>query len=95
MEHLDPHSSWFVRAYTDCENRSVEECVWGLIRAALASTADLCVIPVQDYLCLGNEARMNEPSTLGDNWKWRLQKNQLQQPVLERMRALAALYGRA
>ena len=53
------------------------------------------MIPIQDYLCLGNEARMNEPSTLGDNWKWRLQKEQLSYPVLERMRALTGLYGRA
>lgn len=95
MEHLNPHDAWFIRAYTDCENRSLDECVWGLIRAAQSSTADLCVIPIQDYLCLGNEARMNEPSTLGDNWKWRLQKEQLSYPVLERMRALTGLYGRA
>ena len=94
MEHLNPHDAWFIRAYTDCENRSLDECVWGLIRAAQSSTADLCVIPIQDYLCLGNEARMNEPSTLGDNWKWRLRKEQLSYPVLERMRALTGLYGR-
>lgn len=46
--------------------------VWALIRTALSSVADLAVIPIQDYLCLENEARMNAPSTFGDNWKWRL-----------------------
>ena len=60
----------------------------------MSSVADLAVIPLQDYLCLGNEARMNTPSTLGDNWKWRLTKNQLTDETLKRMRAMTKLYGR-
>ena len=59
----------FVREYINCYEAPVNDCVWGLIRIALASVADLAVIPIQDYLCLGNEARMNAPATLGDNWR--------------------------
>ena len=93
-EGLYGHDLDFVRAYTACEDKQIDDCVWALIRTALASVADLAVIPVQDYLCLGNEARMNTPSTLGDNWKWRLTKNQLSGGVIERMRAMTKLYGR-
>ncbi|MDR2194503.1 MAG: 4-alpha-glucanotransferase [Treponema sp.] len=46
--------------------------VWGCIRAALSSVARLAVIPMQDYLCLGGDARMNTPSTSGGNWQWRM-----------------------
>lgn len=67
---------------------------WDFIRLALASVANLAVIPVQDYLGLGSEARMNEPSTLGDNWKWRLQKGELSDEICQKARRMARLYGR-
>ena len=63
-------------------------------RAAMSSVADRCVIPVQDYLCLGNEARINEPSTLGDNWKWRMKKGQLNEKIIEKIYKMTKLYGR-
>lgn len=66
----------------------------GMIRAALASTADTAVIPMQDYLGLDNCARMNLPSTLGDNWKWRLLPGELTEELAEEMRGMAELYGR-
>ena len=56
--------------------------------------ADLAIIPIQDYLCLGNEARMNVPATLGDNWKWRLTKGQISDMTLYHMREVARIYGR-
>lgn len=67
---------------------------WDFIRLALASVANLAVIPVQDYLGLGSEARMNEPSTLGDNWKWRLQAEELSDEICQKARRMARLYGR-
>ena len=60
----------------------------------MSSTADLAVIPVQDYLCLGNEARINEPSTLGNNWKWRLTKGQLSETTLYHIKEITRIYGR-
>lgn len=94
MEKLEGHDRNFVREYIGCYEAPVNDCVWGLIRTALASTADLAVIPIQDYLCLGNEARLNTPATLGDNWKWRLTKGQLNDGTLYTMRELARIYGR-
>lgn len=65
-----------------------------LIRAALSSAADTAVIPMQDHLGLGREARINTPSTLGDNWKWRMDKDALTEELAGRIRRLVKLYGR-
>ncbi len=67
---------------------------WSLIRLAQMSVAKLCVIPVQDYLGLNSEARINMPSTVGNNWKWRLQKGELSEELLEKIKYMTRLYGR-
>ena len=94
LERLQGHDSEFVRAYINCYDKPVNDCVWGLIRTALASVADLAVIPVQDYLCLGNEARLNAPATLGLNWRWRMRKGQLSDITIYTMGELNRIYGR-
>ena len=73
---------------------SKEEIPDALIRAAYASTADLAIIQMQDVLRLGNEARMNAPSTVGCNWRWRLGKEQLSEERRAWIRNLAAVYRR-
>lgn len=65
-----------------------------IIRLAQASAADLCIIPLQDYLCLDNSARINEPSTLGQNWRWRLLPDQLTLQAGLLMKNMAKTYGR-
>ncbi len=92
--NLSEYEKKYVMAYTDSKGKSPEEFVWSLIRTAHASVADLSIIPLQDYLCLGNEARINAPATFGNNWKWRMMKGELTEETLGRMRALARLYGR-
>jgi 4-alpha-glucanotransferase len=94
LGNLDEHGMKFVREYINCYQGTLDDCVWGLIRAAMSSVADRCIIPIQDYLCLGNEARMNAPSTLGNNWKWRMTEGQLQEVTLYTMRELTRIYGR-
>lgn len=94
LENLQGHDLKFVREYINCYEQPVNDCVWALIRMALSSVAELAIIPIQDYLCLGNEARMNAPSTLGDNWKWRLTKNQISETTLYHMREVTRIYGR-
>lgn len=64
------------------------------IKSALSSTAVFAVIPMQDIIGLGNEARMNTPSTTGANWAWRMQTGQLKTKAAEELKFLAALYGR-
>lgn len=70
------------------------EMVTEVIRLAQASAANLCIIPMQDYLILDNTARMNEPSTLGKNWRWRLLPDQLTLQAGLCMKNMAKTYGR-
>lgn len=73
-----------------------EGYVWGVIRTAMASVSDLCIIPVQDFLNLGQEGRMNFPGTMTDaNWTWRVTRGQLTDALAWRIRSLIQLYGRS
>jgi 4-alpha-glucanotransferase len=70
------------------------EMNWVLIRALLASVADTAIVPLQDVLGLGSEARMNRPATASGNWRWRVRADQLDGAVAERLRELVEIYGR-
>ena len=65
-----------------------------LIRLVMGSAAGRCIIPIQDYLQLDNTARINQPSTLGTNWKWRLTEGQFTEELQKEMLALATRFGR-
>lgn len=80
--------------YLNLYGRDREEYNWEFIRLALESVADLAVIPIQDYLGLGAEARINRPSTLGGNWTWRLQDGEITDELTEKIRKLTKIYGR-
>lgn len=58
-----------------CDNytpdKELHKCFISLV---MRSSAKLCVIPMQDYMGLDNSCRMNQPSTVGKNWKWRIRK---------------------
>ena len=91
---LDEHDRRFVREYIGSGCTPEGEMHWDLIRAALGSVADLAVIPVQDYLGLDTAARINEPSTLGKNWRWRMRAEDLDEDIVKRCRRMAGIYGR-
>ena len=59
------------------------------------SVGNLAIIPMQDFLCLGNEAIINNPSTLGGNWEWIMGKKDFTSKLAKRMHILATTYGRA
>ena len=83
----------YARAYMHIQKE--EGDVWGTIRTAMASVSELCIIPIQDYLELGGDARMNFPGTMsGDNWTWRATKGYLSAALSKRIYRLTALYGR-
>ena len=71
-----------------------EGFVWGTIRTALSSVSNLCIIPMQDYLELGGEARMNLPGTLGNNWVWRAVEGSFSDSLAEKIYKLTRMYGR-
>lgn len=65
------------------------------IRVAFMSVADTAIIPIQDWLNLGNEARINHPSTLGGiNWRWRLVPGQLTDELADEIADMTVTYGR-
>jgi 4-alpha-glucanotransferase len=68
--------------------------VKALVRELMKSTAAWAVIPLQDLLGLGTEARMNRPSTLGGNWAWRLREGAFTETVALELKELSRLYGR-
>ena len=92
FEQLSRQDRAFAKKYLNI--RSNKEIHWEFIRAALASVSDTCVIPMQDYLGLGGEARINMPSTLGTNWKWRMTDGQFTEELADRMYDMTKLYGR-
>ena len=91
-DSLNRQDKAFAKRYLNIKAK--KEIYWEFIRAALSSVADTAIIPVQDYLGLGSEARVNMPSTLGNNWKWRLRDGQLDDSLAERIREITKLYGR-
>jgi 4-alpha-glucanotransferase len=68
---------------------------WSLIELALASPAVLSILPAQDVLGLGSEARMNRPGISQGNWRWRLEQGDLTTALAERLREATARNGRA
>lgn len=83
-----------VRTYLNRHEASDEELAHELIRTAVASVADLCIIPFQDYLTLDNSARINFPSTIGENWRWRMSAEDMSSELAKEIRALSQTYGR-
>ncbi|MBP3474808.1 MAG: 4-alpha-glucanotransferase [Lachnospiraceae bacterium] len=92
-EKLSRKDKAFAKRYLNIRSR--KDVQWEFIRAAMASVSDTCVIPMQDYLGLGEEARINIPSTLGINWKWRMLPGQFTEELAERIYKMTKLYGRA
>lgn len=70
------------------------EINWDFIRLALMSAADTAIIPMQDVLGLGNEARMNLPGRAEGNWCWRFRPDMLTEEIKTRLKELTALSGR-
>jgi 4-alpha-glucanotransferase len=68
---------------------------WPLVELALSSRASLAIVPAQDVVGLGSEARMNRPGTTEGNWRWRLEPGQLGAPEAARLRRAAEAAGRA
>ncbi len=84
----------FCDRYLNLGKCSRDEIKWEFIRAVLSCVADLAVIPMQDYLGLGSEARINIPSTLGGNWTWRMKKGAFTKELALEIREMSELYGR-
>jgi 4-alpha-glucanotransferase len=67
---------------------------WELIRLAMMSVADTVIIPMQDILGLGEDARMNRPASSRGNWEWRVRTEQLSPSLIKKLSETSTIYGR-
>ena len=84
----------FAREYMHKKELDADMLSWDFIALAMGSVAELCMIPIQDYLCMGSEARVNAPATLGDNWIWRLRPGSLEDGLADQIREMTKVFGR-
>lgn len=84
------------RTFREYTGRSAdgESAADAVIRLVLSSVAERAVVPLQDYLGLGSEGRMNTPSVPSGNWEWKARQEHLSGELSGRMANLAAIYGR-
>ena len=94
LDSILPEERAMVNEYLGVMTDDPAEAVDKMVRAALSCVADTCIIPLQDYLGLDNSARINQPSTFGKNWKWRLDPETIDDALAQRIRSLCSLYGR-
>lgn len=81
----------FVLKYVGTDGHEIQ---WDMIRLALASVADTAIIPMQDVLGLGTDARMNLPGSTTGNWRWRFREDQLSDASAARLAELSRMYDR-
>jgi 4-alpha-glucanotransferase len=91
----DPKSIAFAKKCMNlAENCSAEEFCWAFIEYVYACNSNTAIVPLQDLLFLGNEARMNMPGSFGGNWEWRCPKGALTKALAKRMAILVEKYQR-
>lgn len=92
---LDDASRRQVRDYLGDYYTPDNQLYKALVNLVMTTVAKDCIIPIQDHLGLGNEARLNKPGTVGFNWRWRLPSGQLTDSLAQELLALAKRTGRA
>ena len=80
-----------IKKYLDTNGEKIH---WDMIRLAMSSVARICVIPLQDVLGLGTEARMNLPGTSKNNWEWRFNNDLITNEIKSKLLDLTTLYER-
>lgn len=88
---LTPATQHKARVYMNTDGHDI---VWDMIRLALASVADMAIIPMQDLLSLDNSARLNTPGNPSGNWSWRFTYDRLDYSLIQRLQLLTVTYGR-
>ncbi len=94
LTELGSEDRKFAREYMGMAIDEPEKIAENVIRLAMRSTAKICIVPIQDYLGKDGSARINKPATLGDNWKWRMSKEEFDEQVIRKIQRMTWLYGR-
>lgn len=93
-DSISEEDKQFALKYMNNADTDRKDIHWDFIRMALASVSNLAIIPIQDYLGLGSESRINIPSTIGKNWTFRLLKGEITEELLQKIAELTDRYGR-
>jgi len=91
LNDLDEAAQEIVNEYLNCKSESFVE---SFIRASWSSVANMAIVPAQDFLKLEQEARMNVPGTIQDNWKWKITSKQIKDFPIDFIQKLNRLYNR-
>jgi len=94
MSDTSNYNKNYFEEYTGLNIESEEQGVWSVMRMAMSSVSFLCVLPMQDLLMLDSKARMNKPGTVGDNWNWRFEWNQIEPSKLQKIENFITVYQR-
>lgn len=92
LNTLTKHDKAFCKRYLKLTKK--EGYNWGMIRGAWSSVGNLAIAQMQDFIGYDSRARINIPSTIGQNWKWRLIKGQLDDDLANKIYAITKTYGR-
>lgn len=92
IKSVKPKTIKFLQEYFNCTTEI--ELMEAIIRSLFMSAANVVIVPLQDYLCLDNESRINFPGTIGGNWIWRFSSGDLSKELQERIKKLTLIYAR-
>ena len=94
FQNITEEERKMAREYLSDDVTPDDKIYWKFVCMAMRSHAHMCIIPMQDYLGYDNSARMNQPSTVGTNWRWRMTENELSDELKHKIRKLTRTYGR-
>ena len=88
------HADKYLTKYLEIDKKNKNKINEIFIEAIWKSESNLAIAQMQDFLGLDNRARMNTPSTLGENWKWRLKGDELTDELAKKIKEMTIKYGR-
>lgn len=94
FKNITEEERQLARLYLNDRYTPDSQIYWDFVCLAMSSVSKWCIIPMQDLLGLDNSARMNTPSTVSVNWKWRLKKDGFQKSLAEKIHNITQCYGR-
>lgn len=89
---IDDNARYYIMEYAG--STQFDNFHWQMIRMAYRSVASVVIIPAQDILGYGAEFRMNKPGTVDNNWRWKLCRGELNNPLMEKLHTMAHMYNR-
>ena len=94
LKTISENEKKMVKEYLNAKYIPDEELYWAIVCEVMKSHAHMCIIPMQDYLGCDNNSRINQPSTVGKNWRWRITEEELSTDIQKKIREITRRYGR-